>query len=65
MSTTPCYGCPDRQVGCHAKCPAYQAFRADKDRENQINLMMQQPQSRMADINEKRKTKAIKRGRKS
>lgn len=65
--TAPCRYCPDRCAGCHAKCPAYLAYRADKDRENEINLMMQRatPQSRMADIIEKRKTKDRKRGRKS
>lgn len=63
--TAPCKGCQLREPGCHGKCPAYQAFRADKDRENQINLMMQRPRSRMVDILEKRRTDDIKHGRKS
>lgn len=29
--TVPCYHCPDRQAGCHAKCAAYRAFRAELD----------------------------------
>lgn len=62
----PCYGCPDRHVGCHAKCPAYQAFRADKDQENSRRLLEQKaiPQSAMADAINKRRTKASKLGRK-
>lgn len=24
---TPCYGCPDRAVGCHGRCGRYAKFR--------------------------------------
>lgn len=30
----PCKNCPDREIGCHASCPDYIAFRQYKDEEN-------------------------------
>ena len=67
VSNTPCLGCPDRHVGCHGACEAYQAFRAHKDQENKINLLEKQstPDSQMAQDLVTRRIKAIKRGRKS
>jgi len=29
---TPCKGCPDRIVSCHATCDKYIAFRAENER---------------------------------
>nr|DAH24695.1 MAG TPA: Protein of unknown function (DUF4051) [Caudoviricetes sp.] len=29
--TAPCKDCPDRQLGCHAACDRYRAFRAERD----------------------------------
>ena len=29
----PCRGCPERESLCHASCPKYLKFRAEKDRE--------------------------------
>ena len=29
----PCRGCPEREPLCHATCPKYLEFRAEKDRE--------------------------------
>ena len=26
---TPCWGCSDREHGCHGKCAAYHAYRSD------------------------------------
>lgn len=26
---TPCWGCGDREPGCHGKCAAYHAYRSD------------------------------------
>lgn len=26
---TPCWGCGDREPGCHGKCAAYYAYRCD------------------------------------
>lgn len=34
MVQPPCKDCPDRQVGCHAKCEKYIAFRREKDEQN-------------------------------
>ena len=66
MSTTPCYGCPDRQMGCHGSCPAYQAFRSERDEINRLNLAKQRsvPSSAMAKTITRRRTKAKKHGRK-
>lgn len=39
MKHSPCYNCPDRQVGCHGKCERYLAYAekraedAEKERE--------------------------------
>ena len=27
----PCYGCPERTVGCHENCDRYKEFKAKKD----------------------------------
>ena len=32
MRRSPCYGCPDRAVGCHDRCERYQAYRAEMER---------------------------------
>ena len=34
----PCYGCGRRQAGCHASCPDYQAFRADRERISKMKM---------------------------
>ena len=31
LATGPCKGCVAREMGCHAKCEAYIAFRAECD----------------------------------
>lgn len=36
---TPCKDCPYRKVGCHDRCSAYLAFRAEKDKECEARLM--------------------------
>ena len=36
---TPCKDCPYREIGCHARCPTYQSFRAEKDKECEGRLM--------------------------
>ena len=36
---TPCKDCPYREVGCHARCPTYLSFRADRDKECEERLM--------------------------
>lgn len=36
---TPCKDCPYREIGCHARCPTYQSFRAEKDKECEERLM--------------------------
>lgn len=28
---TPCYGCPDRTVGCHGRCEKYRVYREKLD----------------------------------
>ena len=33
--TPPCLDCPDRQIGCHAVCEAYKAFRSALDGYNE------------------------------
>lgn len=30
----PCHGCQGRQLGCHAKCGSYEAFRAWREAVN-------------------------------
>lgn len=37
--STPCKNCPYREIGCHASCPTYQSFRAEKDKECEERLM--------------------------
>jgi len=32
--TAPCYQCPDHNLGCHADCDRYKAYRADRDAQN-------------------------------
>lgn len=32
---TPCYGCEDRQVGCHGSCKLYFAFKKRLDEINE------------------------------
>ena len=32
--TTPCKDCTKREFKCHGRCPEYQAFRAEKDKQN-------------------------------
>lgn len=29
---SPCYGCGDRQIGCHAECEKYRSFRCEADK---------------------------------
>jgi hypothetical protein len=29
MADAPCYGCQDRELGCHASCEKYKAYRQD------------------------------------
>lgn len=36
----PCRGCPDREVGCHAGCELYKAYRAERDRMNEEKRVM-------------------------
>ena len=32
----PCYQCPDRHIGCHAECEAFQEYdRQNKERQKQ------------------------------
>lgn len=39
VNNPPCFGCEYRHAGCHAECPAYTAWRQEKDEENaQRNL---------------------------
>lgn len=28
----PCKDCPDRHIGCHGECEAYQTYNADRER---------------------------------
>lgn len=28
--------CPMRRAGCHGECPAYKAYRAEQDRQNEL-----------------------------
>ena len=39
---TPCKDCPYREIGCHARCPTYQSFRAEKDKECKERLFTMQ-----------------------
>ena len=32
MRRSPCYGCPDRALGCHASCERYAAYREQQER---------------------------------
>jgi hypothetical protein len=34
VRVSPCKGCTDRHEACHDRCELYQAWRADKIREN-------------------------------
>lgn len=42
MECAPCKDCHDRYLGCHGKCPAYQEFRAKKDKELDENIKRRQ-----------------------
>lgn len=39
-TSNPCYGCPNRAVGCHGQCPDYQAWAAVKAQERKDRLLM-------------------------
>lgn len=35
MSKSPCKDCKDRELGCHAKCDKYIAFKMDSEKEKE------------------------------
>lgn len=44
---SPCRGCRDREVGCHAKCGRYAEFRAEVDAYNDEQRMAHTPRTRL------------------
>ena len=32
---SPCYGCSDREVGCHSTCESYKVYKASKDQDRE------------------------------
>ncbi len=30
LASSPCYGCPDRVLGCHGTCEKYTAFKGER-----------------------------------
>ena len=33
MKELKCYGCPDRKIGCHAKCESYLAWKEEHNKQ--------------------------------
>lgn len=33
MNRPPCKDCPEREVGCHARCEKYKAYKEDRTKE--------------------------------
>lgn len=38
MTESPCYGCPDRAIGCHADCTEYKRYRELVDAKNRERM---------------------------
>ena len=57
----PCYGCEDREVGCHSKCDLYKEFREDLDKRNKIRHDKLITEKRIAEIEVARHVKRNKR----
>ena len=36
--TAPCKDCPNREMGCHAKCAKYQEYRQNRDEQIKAHL---------------------------
>lgn len=61
MSKSPCYGCAERYVGCHANCEAYSDFREVYDKEMQtIRTAKEKNSARQGYISDKQFANAIK-----
>ena len=55
MNKSPCYGCENREIGCHAKCEAYITFRTEQDRINRERYRANDEMSAFIDLFGKRK----------
>ena len=54
MAPAPCKGCEKREIGCHAHCEGYRAFKANRDRIKEIRAAEERafPQMPMTVIRE-------------
>lgn len=57
--TAPCKDCPNRYVGCHSECRAYQAYRAERETHYQLRKDLMQLECDAA----MRHEKWVRRGR--
>ena len=37
--SVPCYGCPERYEGCHARCPKYELYTKENELRREAALM--------------------------
>lgn len=44
MKENPCYGCEDRQVGCHGVCERYAAWKAEHEAEKDERYRRERPE---------------------
>lgn len=44
MKENPCYGCEDRQVGCHGVCERYSAWKTEHDAEKDERYRRERPE---------------------
>lgn len=56
---SPCLGCKERAVGCHADCPRYAEYRNELDDWKQ-NVLEQIKAEKLADSYEARKIRRLK-----
>ena len=55
----PCKDCPNRQVGCHSSCKAYQEFSAERESVREARLKQREESEFFRDMS-RQKEKATK-----
>jgi len=61
----PCYGCGDRQSGCHGKCQKYIDYRHKQDKQNAAKYEAQETINGILENSQKRIARAIRKQRRS
>ena len=60
MSKSPCFGCGEREVGCHSLCEKYIDFRFIYDEEQRIIRKNKEKNARQGFVSDKQFANAIK-----